>query len=212
MPALTADLPRAIRRWSRTDPVLARLARAHPPTSFTISGTDLFATLAESLVHQQVSIAAARTIWGRFAAACGGAVTPSAVLALSPESMRACGLSRGKVAYVTDLAQRAHAGTLDLERLRSLPDAEAIAALVEVKGVGVWTAQMFLLFALERPDVLADGDLGLQIAAASAYRIPRARAAAFLRKRAPAWSPYGSLASLVLWQSRRDMLAAPKLT
>lgn len=200
---LLEDLPRAIRRWQRTDPVMARLGRAHPPSNRAIGTGRLFADLASSLVSQQVSIHAARAIWNRLETACGGGVTPRGILALGPEKLRAAGVSRGKASYLLDLALRVDDGRLDLETLRAVSDEEAVAALVQVKGIGVWTAQMFLLFALARPDVVADGDLGLQIAAAKAYRVPRARAAAFLRRRAPAWSPYGSLASLVLWESRR---------
>lgn len=210
MEPLLADLPRAIRRWQRTDPTLAKLARAHPPTNRTIGSGDLFGDLASSLVHQQVSIHAGRAIWTRLATACGGRVTPRALLALGPEKLRAAGVSRSKAAYLLDLAARAEDGRLNLEGLRGRADAEAIAQLTQVKGIGVWTAQMFLLFALARPDVVADGDLGLQIAVAKAYRVPRARAAGTLRRRAALWSPYGSLASLVLWQSKRD--DAPKAT
>lgn len=200
------DLPRAVRRWSRTDPVMARLARAHPPGERPIGAQAPFAALVTSLLHQQVSLAAGRTIASRVEAACGGRVTPEAVLRLGPEKLRPCGLSGQKTRYVLDLAEKTVGGEVDFARLVGLSDADAIAELTKVKGVGVWTAQMYLLFHLARPDVVAPDDLGLQIAAARAYRVPRERARALLETRAPRWSPFGSLASLVLWQSRRDHL------
>ncbi|HVL47487.1 MAG TPA: DNA-3-methyladenine glycosylase 2 family protein [Candidatus Thermoplasmatota archaeon] len=201
---LLAHLPKARRRWARTDPVMAALSRSRPMPARAIETTTPFEALATSIIHQQVSLAAGRVIVSRVAAAAGGNLAPAGVLAAGPDRLRAAGLSRPKTAYVLDLAERAHTGALDLDALASMDDAAVVDALTEVKGIGVWTAKMFLIFHLARPDVLAPEDLGLQIAVAKAYKVPRARAAAKMTKLAPAWSPYASLAALTLWASRRD--------
>jgi DNA-3-methyladenine glycosylase II len=200
---LLAQLPDAVRRWESSDPVLARLARERPPRPVRGPRSSAFAQLVESLVHQQVSLAAGRTIFARLRASCGGRVTPERVLALGPRRLRACGLSRQKRDYVLDLARKVESKELDLRRLSRLADPDAVESLTQVRGIGAWTAKMFLLFHLQRPDVLAPDDLGLQIAAAQVYGIQPKAAKAFLAARAEAWSPYGSLASLTLWHARR---------
>lgn len=198
------DLPRAKRRWARTDPVLHAIVRDHPPPARALpaAGTP-FEALVSSIAHQQVSIAAGRSIFGRVATASGGAPTPEGILAAGPERLREAGLSRPKVAYVLDLAARARSRDVDLDRLPDMEDAEVVEALTRVKGIGVWTAKMFLLFHLGRPDVLPHEDLGMQVAVAQAYGVPRAKAAAKMLRLQPAWSPYCSLASLALWSWRR---------
>lgn len=202
---LIADLPSALRHWRRADPVLARQAARHPPESheWARGRRTGFSSLAGAIVGQQVSIAAADTIYRRLALACGGRVTPQGVLRTGPEGLRACGLSTQKTAYVLDLASRVDSGELSFRRLAAAADEEVIESLTEVKGIGRWTAQMFLLFHMQRPDVLAPDDLGLQLAAAALYGISQKEAKAFLASRGPAWSPYGSLASLTLWHARR---------
>jgi 3-methyladenine DNA glycosylase/8-oxoguanine DNA glycosylase len=131
-----------------------------------------FDALARMIVYQQLSTKAAATIWSRVVASCAsGAPTPAAIRALSDEQARAAGLSRQKLAYLRDLAERALAGTLPVATVESLADEEVVAALTQVKGVGRWTAQMFLMFRLGRLDVLAEGDLGIQKAIRHAYRL-----------------------------------------
>lgn len=196
-------LPKARRKLAKTDPVMAAILRTNPPTARSLGPKDPFAALVESITHQQVSLAAGRTIYGRVVDACGGNLAPDAVLALGPDKLRAAGLSRPKTAYVLDLAQRVASGVVDFKRIAEAPDEEVIETLTRVKGIGVWTAKMFLIFHLSRPDVCAHEDLGLQIAVSQAYDVPRARAAAKMRKLAPAWSPYGSLVALALWNHRR---------
>lgn len=204
---LLALLPKARRRWASTDPILHAIAKEHPPRPRPETREDPFAALVSSIAHQQVSLAAGRAIYARLESLGG---SPDALLAAGPDGLRAAGLSRPKVAYVLDLSERVRSGALDLSRLGAMTDTDIIAALTEVKGIGVWTARMFLIFHLARPDVVAPEDLGLQIAVARAYKVPRNRAAAKMTKMARAWSPYGSVASLTLWNWRRVLMEREK--
>lgn len=200
---LLADLPRARRRWARTDPVLHAISKRTPPPARTLSFDDPFHALVGSIAHQQVSLAAGRTIFARVDEACGGRASAEAVLKTGPDKLRAAGLSRPKVAYVLDLAERSVSGSVDLARIQSMPDEQVIEQLTSVKGIGVWTAKMFLMFHMSRPDVFVPEDLGIEIAVARAYKVPRARVKAKMAKLRPAWSPYCSLAALTLWNWRR---------
>lgn len=197
---------KALARWARTDPILHGLARATPPPRPTLERLAPFSALVQSIAHQQVSLAAGKTIYARVAALGG---SPEALLKAGPDALRAAGLSRPKVAYVLDLAEKAMTRTLDLDHISTLPDEEVIEQLTSVKGIGVWTAKMFLLFQLERPDVLPFEDLGVQLAVAEAYGVPRKKAARKIQALGPAWSPYASYAALVLWNSRRVKMGAP---
>ena len=200
---LLALLPKAKRRWARADPVLHAIAKQAPPPARTLVFDEPFHALVGSIAHQQVSIQAGRSIFQRVDAACGGQATPESILRAGPEALRAAGLSRPKVGFVADLAQKAIAGEVDFPRISQMPDEEVIEQLTRVKGIGAWTAKMFLLFHLSRPDVHVPEDLGLQVAVAQAYKVPRARAAAKMEKLRPLWSPYNSLAALTLWNWRR---------
>lgn len=206
---LHALQPEAEARWAKTDKALARLSRKNPlptePHSLTADG---FTTLVLSIVHQQVSMAAARTIEGRLVKLLGGRVTPRRVLNRTPEQLRSAGLSRAKAAYVLDLADKTARGDVEFDRFQEMADEAILAELTAVKGIGAWTAQMFLMFHLHRPDVLPTGDLGLRIAVAEAYKVPVDEAADEMLSRRERWSPYCSVASRVLWQSRRA--AMPK--
>lgn len=202
--------PAATRHWERTDRTMARLSKAHPlpEEPHTLSAAkDGFTTLVQSIVHQQVSLAAARTIEGRLVKLLGGKVTPRRVLNRTPEQLRSAGLSRSKVAYILDLADKTARGDVEFARFPDLPDEAILAELTAVKGIGVWTAQMFLIFHLHRPDVLPTGDLGLRLAVAEAYGVPVEEAAAEMAARRERWSPYCSVASRVLWLSRRAAMA-----
>jgi DNA-3-methyladenine glycosylase II len=204
LPDLHTLQPAAQDYWRSRDAPLHRLSAATPlPAERVIDGTDPFAALVTSITHQQVSLAAGTTIHGRLVKALGGKVTPRRVLSRSTEQLRAAGLSRGKTAYIQDLAAKTQAGEVEFDRFPRMEDAAIIEELVAVKGIGVWTAKMFLIFHLKRPDVSAPEDLGLQIAAARAFRVPQARAAKLLERKAESWSPYNSVANLVLWESRR---------
>lgn len=203
---LLALLPKTRRRLAQTDPVMARILREHPPQARSIQPKSPFAALVESITHQQVSLAAGRTIYARVEAACGAPLTAEAMLRTGAEGLRAAGLSGSKVAYTLDLAQRTVSGEVDFARFAEMSDDEVVATLTRVKGIGVWTAKMFLLFHLNRPDVLAPEDLGLQIAVANAYGVPRAKAAEQMRRMHPKWSPYSSVVALALWNWRRLLL------
>lgn len=198
-------MPKARRRWARTDPILARLAKEFPPAPRPIGDTSPFVALVTSITHQQVSLGAGRAIFARLDEATGRRMTPRAVIDMGPEGLRGAGLSRPKVAYVLDLAERANRGDVDFDRLSGALDAEVIETLTAVKGIGVWTAKMFLLFHLGRPDVLPHEDLGVQIAVAQAYGVPREVAAKKIQQLGPAWSPYSSVAALTLWNWRHVM-------
>jgi DNA-3-methyladenine glycosylase II len=204
---LHALQPSAEERWAKSDKLLWRLSKAHPlpaePHSLS-AARDGFTTLVQSIVHQQVSMAAARTIEGRLVKLLGGKVTPRRILNRSPQALREAGLSRGKAAYILDLADKTQRGDVEFARFPAMDDEAILAELTAVKGIGVWTAQMFLMFHLQRPNVLATGDLGLRIAVAEAYKVPVHEAADEMESRRERWSPYCSVAARVLWQSRRD--------
>lgn len=208
-----ADLqPAAQRHWRKTDPVMARLSKAHPiPTEAAVPGHDGFAALVRSIIHQQVSMAAARTITDRTVKLLGGRVTPRRILNRTPDELRSAGLSRSKAAYLLDLADRTERGDVEFARFPAMDDEAIVAELVAVKGIGVWTAKMFLIFHLERPDVSAPEDLGLRASTAGVYGVEMADAAAFMDSRRGAWSPYNSVAARVLWQAHPVVTARAKL-
>jgi len=156
-----------------------------------------------SIAGQQLSVLAARAIWRKLTARFGGRIpTPEEILADDPEELRAtAGFSRAKVAYLRSLAEHVLAGDLELERLAELPDEEVIRELTAVKGIGEWTAQMFLMFTLHRPDVLPTGDLGVRNAVKRAYGLETAPKPAELEAIAEPWRPHRTRASLYLWRS-----------
>jgi DNA-3-methyladenine glycosylase II len=156
-----------------------------------------------AIVGQQLSVAAARAIYGRLIELFDGRPpTPQELLDQDPELLRsAVGLSRAKVLFLRSLAEHVLSGELELERLQDLEDDEIVAELTAVKGLGEWTAHMFLMFQLERPDVLAVGDLGIRRAAERAYGLPDLPSAAELTELAEPWRPYRSAACRLLWRS-----------
>lgn len=159
-----------------------------------------FEALVRSIVYQQLSGQAAGTIYGRVEAALG-TITPERLATRKPEELRPLGLSGQKTRYILDLAQKTCAGKVRFQDLPAMDDAAVIAHLTQVKGVGVWTAQMFLMFALRRLDVLPTGDLGIRNAVQRAYGLPEAPAPAALEAIARPWRPYASVASWYLWRS-----------
>ncbi len=160
-----------------------------------------FEALARSIVFQQLSTKAARTIYSRLEEAAGGKLTPEAIQNLSVGEMRRCGLSRQKIGYIRDLAEHAISGKVDFEKLPALSDEEVIISLTDIKGVGVWTAHMFLIFALRRPNVLPVGDLGVRTAIQRLYRKRKLPTPAQIEKLAESWHPYCSYAAWYLWRS-----------
>jgi DNA-3-methyladenine glycosylase II len=178
------------------DPVMAAVTNAIGEVRVGVQ-PDRFVSLASAIVGQQLSGTAASTIWRRFAAL--GPVEPAPVLGLDDAALRACGLSGQKVRYLRDLAERIHTGDLDLESLGALEDEAVVAEVTRVKGVGRWTAEMFLLFSLARPDVLALDDGGLLRAGGWALELGRPATGPELAAAGEAWRPYRSVASLYLW-------------
>ena len=189
----------AVRELSRRDAVLAQLVKRYPGVALVSRGAP-FSTLVRSIVGQQISVKAADSVWARVSAAMPD-LTPGAVLALSVEDLRACGLSARKVEYIVDLAGHFVAGRIRVDAWPARDDAEIIAELTDVRGIGEWTAQMFLIFNLLRPDVLPLDDIGLQKAAATLYfagQRPSRRQLAELSER---WRPWRSVATWYLWRS-----------
>ena len=160
-----------------------------------------FSSLAEAIVYQQLNGMAAVTIFKRFAALVGEPITPEGILKLSDEQLRSVGLSKQKSAYLKDLAAKTASGLLDFSRLPELPDEEVIKHLTQVKGIGVWTAHMFLLFSLRRPNVLPTGDYGVQMAVKKHYKKRKLPKPKDMEKIARAWEPYRSIACWYMWRS-----------
>jgi DNA-3-methyladenine glycosylase II len=164
--------------------------------------TDPYGALLRAIVGQQLSTKAARTIFERMLELFDGRVpTPRELIDADPDAIRAAGLSRPKIGYLRDLAEKVEDGDLELDRLAELPDDEVMEQLTAVKGLGVWTAHMFLIFHLGRPDVLAAGDLGIRRAVERAYELKDLPDEAELARIAEPWRPHRSLACLYLWRS-----------
>ncbi|HEX3736604.1 MAG TPA: DNA-3-methyladenine glycosylase 2 family protein [Solirubrobacterales bacterium] len=166
---------------------------------------DAFGALLRSIVGQQLSTKAARAIYLRMLGLFDGPPTPAAVLALGEEELRAVGFSRRKVEYVHDLAAQVEGGELELDRIETLDDEEAIAEISAVRGLGRWTAEMFLLFHLGRPDVISGGDLGIRKAVMIEYGLAAMPTPKEIEARAERWRPNRSLASLYLWESLHNV-------
>ena len=160
-----------------------------------------FETLVRSIVYQQLSGRVASVIFTRLVSAVGGKLTPASVLKLRPARMRAAGLSAQKTAYIRDLARHTRDGRVVFDELDQLPDEAVIETLTIVKGIGVWTAHMFLIFALRRPDVLPTGDLGIRSAIRKAYGLSELPKPAEIENFARPWRPYCTVASWYLWRS-----------
>jgi DNA-3-methyladenine glycosylase II len=194
-------MQKAIRHLQAADPVMGGIIER--VGAYRIEFREpAFETLVRSIVFQQLSGRVARVIFGRLVAAIpGGALTPAGVLALRPAKMRALGLSKQKTAYIRDLARRTRDGDLDFGALPGLSDAEVIELLTQVKGVGVWTAHMFLIFALRRTNVLPSGDLGIRTAIRKAYHLAELPKPAEIDALGARWHPYCTVAAWYLWRS-----------
>jgi DNA-3-methyladenine glycosylase II len=190
------------------DPVLARLIAEQGgplPLEHDSRGrpSDVYGALVRAITGQQLSVKAAQAIYGRLIARFGGRTpTPAELLADDPEALRAAaGLSRAKVGSLRSLAEHVVDGELELDRLTQLDDGEVTRALVAVKGIGEWTAHMFLMFTLHRPDVLATGDQGIRNAVMRAYGLAAPPGPAAITEIAEPWRPYRTRACLYLWRS-----------
>jgi DNA-3-methyladenine glycosylase II len=192
---------KAIHHLKRADGVLGAIIERVGPFKIEYREPD-FQLLVRSIVNQQLSGKAAMTIFTRLrAAAKADPLTPESILTLRPAKMRAVGLSQQKTRYIRELARLTRAGELVFEHLPALEDAEVIERLTRVKGVGAWTAHMFLIFALRRPNVLPVGDLGVRVAIKKAYGLAELPKPAEIERLAEAWHPYCSVASWYLWRS-----------
>lgn len=193
---------KAVAHLKKVDPVMAQvIEKVGSYKGWPATGGSHFDAVARSIVFQQLSGKAAGTIHGRFQGLYGGRTPlPSELAITSDEQLRAIGLSRQKSAYLKDLGARVTSGELPIETLHELTDEEVVTALTQVKGIGRWTAQMFLMFRLGRPDVLPDLDLGVQKAIQRAYRLRKLPTPERVLKIGAKWAPYRTVASWYLWR------------
>lgn len=193
----------AVRRLKSADPVLARIIAAVGPCRARAHEQDVFEALVQSISYQQLNGKAAATIHGRVVAALKGEVTPRRLLATPDKALRGAGLSRNKLASMKDLAKKCLSGEVPRRNiLESLPDQDVIEKLAQVRGVGVWTAQMFLMFRLGRPDVLPSADFGIRKAFGLHFRkSPRLPPPEAVERHGRLWAPYRTVACWYLWRS-----------
>ncbi len=193
-------MKKAILHLKKSDPVLRAIIERVGPYKMEY-GEPTFHSLAEAIIYQQLNGKAAVTIFKRFTDVAGTPVTPEGILKLSDQQLRAVGLSKQKTSYVRDLAAKTSSGLLNFNKLLDMEEADVIEHLTQVKGVGVWTAHMFLMFTMRRPDVLPTGDYGIQVAIKKYYRKRKLPKPKDMEKIAKAWSPYRSVACWYLWRS-----------
>jgi DNA-3-methyladenine glycosylase II len=191
---------KAINHLKKADPILAAIIEQVGPCRMEF-GLPEFHSLAEAIVYQQLNGKAASTIFKRFATLAGEPLRPEKILKLTDAQMRSVGLSKQKSSYLKDMAARASRRELDFTRLHEMTDEEVIKHLTQVKGVGVWTAHMFLMFMLRRPNILPTGDYGIQMAIKKHYKKRKIPGPEAMAKIAKAWEPYRSVACWYLWRS-----------
>jgi DNA-3-methyladenine glycosylase II len=190
----------AVTHLKRSDPVLRAIIERVGPFRMPYR-EPVFETMVRAIAFQQLNGKAAKTIYDRLVVAAGGQIIPESILALTEERMRACGLSWQKLSYIRDLAERTASGDIEFALLPQMTDEDVIAHLTRVKGIGVWSAQMFLMFALRRADVMPVADYGVRAAVMKAYRKRKLPNAATLEKISRPWRPYRSVACWYLWRS-----------
>jgi len=191
---------KAVNHLKKSDPILSAIIERVGPCRMEF-GPPEFHSLAEAIVYQQLNGKAAVTIFKRFAALAGDPVTPEGILKLTDAQLRSVGLSKQKSSYLKDMAGRAARRELDFTCLPGMTDDEVIKHLTQVKGVGVWTAHMFLMFTLRRPNVLPTGDYGIQMAIKKHYQKRKMPKPEVMAKIAKSWEPYRSVACWYLWRS-----------
>ena len=196
----------ATRELGARDNVLSKLAKRHDGLAVRSRG-DAFATLARAIVGQQISVKAAQSVWQRVLAEVAE-ITPASVAGADAARLRSCGLSGQKTSYLCDLAERFASGALDPARWSALDDEALIAELTQVKGIGRWTAEMFLIFYMARPDVFPLDDIGLQRAMSLHYNSGRPLSKLKMRRIAKAWVPWRSVATWYMWRSLDPLSAA----
>ena len=200
------DYAKARRLLARRDPILRDLMRAHGPCRLAErQHTDPFKALIRAIVGQQLSTKAAATIFARFEALFDGFPSPAQVTAMPDERLRSVGLSGQKAGYLRDLCRRIEDGALPIAALDRMDDESVVETLTQVKGIGRWTAEMFLIFRLERPDILPVGDLGIVKAVQRAYKLRKAPTPDRLTRIGEAWRPYRSVACWYLWASLNNV-------
>ena len=190
----------AVNHLKRSDPILRAIIERVGPCRMEFAVPD-FASVAEAIVYQQLNGKAAATIFERFATLAGKPLTPQGILKLTDAQLRSVGLSKQKSSYLKDLSAKTAEGLLDFARLGDLPDEEVIKCLTQVKGIGVWTAHMFLIFSLRRPNVLPTGDYGIQMAMKKHYKKRKLPKPKDMEKIARAWESYRSVACWYMWRS-----------
>jgi DNA-3-methyladenine glycosylase II len=191
---------KAINHLKTSDPILAAIIEQVGPCRMEF-GEPTFHSLAEAILYQQLNGKAAVTIFKRFTDLAGDPLAPDGILKLTDAQMRGVGLSKQKTAYLRDLSEKTKAGLLEFERLPELSEEDVIEHLTQVKGVGVWTAHMFLMFTLRRPDILPIGDYGIQAAIKKHYKKRKWPKPTVMEKIAKPWMPYRSIACWYLWKS-----------
>jgi DNA-3-methyladenine glycosylase II len=199
----------ALTRLARLDPDLARIEREAGPLPWRTRPAG-FPGLLGAIVGQQISNQAAAAIWGRLCAL-EGCPAPEGFLRLSDEALRAAGLSRPKIGHARAVAQAFADGVLATAALAAMDDEAAVATISGVRGLGVWSAEIYLLFALQRPDVFPAGDLALQAALAHLKGLPERPTAKMLRTHAEPWSPHRALAARLLWHWWRHVTGRPSM-
>ena len=205
---VSVNYTKARRTLARRDPILRDLMRRHGACGLADSQhTDPFKALVHAIISQQLSTRAAATIAARVDALLDGLPTPASLARVSDAQLRRAGLSGQKASYLRALCQQVASGSLLLETLDSMSDEDVIAALTEVKGIGRWTAEMFLMFPLHRPDVLPVGDLGIGKAVRRAYRLRTFPSPTRLLRLGESWRPYRSVACWYLWASLSNVPA-----
>jgi DNA-3-methyladenine glycosylase II len=201
MPRPTAEIQQGVKHLRTADPVMREVIRRAGPFALKLK-RDRFQALVYSILSQQISTSAAAAVRRKFHELLGQeGLTPQRVSSLTLDELRTAGLSRQKASYVHDLAEHVHTGTLPLNRIARLPDDEVIESLVEVKGIGVWTAHMFLIFSLGRLDVLPHGDYGVRSAIQKLYNLEELPDRQTCHRIAEPWRPYASIASWYCWRS-----------
>lgn len=191
---------RAIHHLKQSDPILRGIIESVGPFRMEF-GEPVFHSLAEAIVYQQLNGKAAVTIFKRFTALTGDPVIPQGIAKLTDDQLRSVGLSKQKSSYLRDMSERALRGELDFTRLPDMTDEEVIKHLTQVKGVGVWTAHMFLMFTLRRPNIFPTGDFGIQMAIKKHYKKRKMPNPPQMEKIAKPWEPYRSIACWYLWRS-----------
>ncbi len=191
---------KAVNHLKKSDPVLRAIIERVGPCRMEF-GQPEFSSVAEAIVYQQLNGKAAVTIFNRFTALAGEPLTPDGILKLTDAQLRSVGLSKQKSSYLKDLAAKTAEGVLNFEKLADLPDEDVIQHLTQVKGIGVWTAHMFLMFSLRRPNVLPTGDYGIQVAIKKHYKKRKLPKPKDMEKIARAWAPHRSVACWYLWRS-----------